>query len=81
MSARADTAWDRFRDDVIAAMRDGEAEQIARLTWSAERIQQEQRERLHTLLLRAAEHSPFHRRRLAGIDLPASIRSTCRRCR
>jgi phenylacetate-CoA ligase len=69
MTAGADTAWERFRDDVLAAMRDGEAEQLARLTWSAERIQGEQRERLQTLLLHAAEHSPFHRRRLAGIDL------------
>jgi AcrR family transcriptional regulator len=69
MNAAAHTAWGRFRDDILAAMRAGEAEQLARLTWNAERIQREQRERLQALLLHAAEHSPFHRRRLAGIDL------------
>jgi phenylacetate-coenzyme A ligase PaaK-like adenylate-forming protein len=47
----------------------GEAEQLARQTWRSERIKREQRDGLHTLVLHAAEHSPFHRRRLAGIDL------------
>lgn len=70
MSA-AHTVWACFRDDVLAAMCAGEAEQRARLTWSAERIQREQRDRLGTLLGHAAEHSPFHGRRLAGIDITA----------
>jgi phenylacetate-coenzyme A ligase PaaK-like adenylate-forming protein len=65
------TAWDRFRDDVLAAMRADGAEQLTRLSWGAERIQRAQRESLHKLLEHAAEHSPFHRRRLAGIDLKA----------
>ncbi|KZS69129.1 hypothetical protein [Mycobacterium pseudokansasii] len=65
----AGPGWERFREDVLTAMRDGAVEQLARLTWSAERIQREQRERLQTLLMQAAECSPFHRRCLAGIDL------------
>ena len=65
------TAWDRFRDDVRTATLAGASEQIARLTWNSEQIHQAQRDGLRTLLQHAAEHSPFHRRRLAGIDLTA----------
>jgi len=69
MSTATNTGWDRFRDDVLAAMRTGEVEQLDRRKWTAEQIQREQRDRLQALLGHAAEHSPFHRRRLAGIDL------------
>ena len=65
------TAWDRFRDDVRTATVASAVEQFERLTWNSERIHQTQRDGLRTLLLHAAEHSPFHRRRLAGIDLTA----------
>ena len=65
------TAWDRFREDVRTATLAGAAEQFERLTWNSERINQAQRNGLHALLLHAAEHSPFHRRRLDGIDLTA----------
>ncbi len=65
------TAWDRFREDVRTATLAGAAEQFERLTWNSERIHQAQRNGLHALLLHAAEHSPFHRRRLNGIDLTA----------
>jgi len=64
-------SWDRFRDDVRTATIAGAADQSERLTWNSERILQVQRDGLRTLLLHAAEHSPFHRRRLAGIDLAA----------
>ena len=67
----AHTAWGCFRDDVLAVMRAGSADQCARLTWSAERIKRVQHDALQTLLRHAAEDSPFHRRRLAGIDLAA----------
>ena len=67
----ARSEWDCFRGDVLAAMAAGVPEQLARLTWTAERIQQEQAERLQTLLAHAIERSPFHRRRLAGIDVAA----------
>jgi len=62
------TAWDRFRDDVRTATVASAVEQFERLTWNSERIHQAQRDSLRTLLHHAAEHSPFHRRRLAGID-------------
>jgi phenylacetate-CoA ligase len=65
------TAWDRFRDDVRIATLASAVEQFERLTWSSERIHQVQRDGLRRLLRYAAEHSPFHRRRLAGIDLSA----------
>ena len=63
------TAWDRFREDVRAAIVGGEVEQSGWLKSNSERIHQAQLDGLRTLLHHAAEHSPFHRRRLAGVDL------------
>ncbi|GAA4875070.1 hypothetical protein ACFQ34_05710 [Pseudonocardia benzenivorans] len=54
---------DRQRTDLPA--------QIEALGWSAERIAEVRRARLRALLGHAVEHSPFHARRLAGIDLDA----------
>jgi phenylacetate-CoA ligase len=65
------TAWDRFRDDIQTAMLSGMSQEIARLTWTSEQINAAQRDGLHTMLRHAVEHSPFHRRRLARIDLSA----------
>jgi phenylacetate-CoA ligase len=65
------TAWDRFRDDIQTAMLSGMSQEIARLTWTSEQINAAQRDGLHTMLRHAVEHSPFHRRRLAGIGLSA----------
>jgi phenylacetate-CoA ligase len=42
---------------------------IERLRWSAGELEAHQREGLRALLVHAAAHSPFHRRRLAGIDV------------
>jgi phenylacetate-coenzyme A ligase PaaK-like adenylate-forming protein len=42
---------------------------IERLGWDAGRLAAYQRARLRALLARAAGHSPFHARRLGGIDL------------
>ena len=61
--------WDRFRADVQGRIVAGAADQFARMTWNAERIAAAQREGLQTLLQHAFERSPFHRRRLAGIDI------------
>jgi phenylacetate-CoA ligase len=61
--------WDLFRADVQGRIVAGAADQFARMTWSAERIAAAQREGLHALLRHAVERSPFHRRRLAGIDI------------
>jgi phenylacetate-CoA ligase len=66
------SAWGRFRDDIQTAVLAGMSTEIARLTWTSEQIDAAQRDGLHTLLRHAVEHSPFHRRRLAGID-PSTV--------
>jgi phenylacetate-coenzyme A ligase PaaK-like adenylate-forming protein len=43
-------------------------EHVPRLRWSADQIRAHQRDRLRPLLAHAIAHSPFHRRRLAGLD-------------
>jgi phenylacetate-CoA ligase len=62
-------AWQRFREEVRTAIVGSEVEQSGWLKWNSERILQVQQDGLRTLLRHAAEHSPFHRRRLAGVDL------------
>lgn len=42
--------------------------QVERLGWDADRLADYQRERLRALLSHAAERSPFHARRLSGLD-------------
>jgi hypothetical protein len=54
-----------FQADLLAVM----PEQVARLGWSAPQIASHQRAGLRALLAHAVEHSPFHRRRLAGVDV------------
>jgi phenylacetate-CoA ligase len=44
-------------------------EHLARLDWDAGRLAAHQRDRLRTLLAHAVEHSPFHARRLKGVDV------------
>ncbi len=41
---------------------------LERLRWDRRRIEAHQQERLRHLLAHAIEHSPFHARRLAGVD-------------
>ena len=43
-------------------------EHLERLRWSAPRLADHQRDRVRALLRHALEHSPFHARRLRGID-------------
>jgi phenylacetate-coenzyme A ligase PaaK-like adenylate-forming protein len=42
--------------------------QLPRLSWDSERVRAHQRERLRALLAQALAHSPFHARRLVGIN-------------
>lgn len=63
------SAWDRFRRDVLTQTLDWAPEQASRLSWTSDQIAQAQRCGLRRLLEHAAEHSPFHRRRLSGIGL------------
>lgn len=65
-------AYGRLRsahlNTVTAALED----HIARLTWSRERIESYQEQRLRALLGYARERSPFHARRLEGIDISSA---------
>ena len=61
--------WERFRTAVQAEMLARVPEHVQRLGWSAGQLEAAQRDGLRRLLAHAAEHSPFHRRRLAGVDI------------
>jgi phenylacetate-CoA ligase len=67
----SDTAWARMRVSTRDAVLAGMAEHVARMTWDRQRIARTQRQGLCNLLRTAVDHSPFHRRRLAGIDVEA----------
>jgi phenylacetate-CoA ligase len=61
--------WEQFRERLHAEVVAGLPEHVERLSWSADRIRQTQEQSLRRLLVHAVEHSPYHRRRLAGIDV------------
>ena len=52
----------------LPVLRDGIAEHVRRLGWSVPDLRAHQRAGLRALLAHAIERSPFHRRRLAGVD-------------
>ncbi|MBV8992034.1 MAG: phenylacetate--CoA ligase family protein [Solirubrobacterales bacterium] len=68
MTTIADTGLNALRARFGAALSGRLPAHIKRLQWDAERLQQHQRERLRALLTHAVERSPFHARRLHGID-------------
>jgi phenylacetate-CoA ligase len=53
---------------------------IQRLRWSHQQIATAQREGLRTMLAHAIENSPFHRRRLGGVDPGTLTCPTSRAC-
>jgi phenylacetate-CoA ligase len=63
------TAWARFRTELQHEVLASLPEHLQRLHWSREQLEEVRRDGLRRLLVHAARHSPFHRRRLAGIDL------------
>ena len=71
--------WERLRAQFQTALLAGIPEHLQRLTWNAEQLRAAQHDRLRRLLAHAVTHSPFHRRRLAGVDLdrlePADLSS------
>jgi phenylacetate-CoA ligase len=71
MAAITTSAWDEIRDGVQSDVLAGAAAHFARLSWNPDQIQAVQRQGLARLLAHAAEHSPFHARRLRGIDVDA----------
>lgn len=64
-------AWDRFRRGVLTEFLAAAPERLSRRSWSSDQVERAQCAGLRRLLLHAAENSPFHRHRLAGIDLAA----------
>src|SRR5262249_43101865 len=66
------TALEQFLDAWHPQLLGRLDEHVGRLRWSAERIRTQQRDRVRALLARAIASSPFHRRRVAGID-PATF--------
>jgi hypothetical protein len=76
---RKPTSWQRLRAELQTALLAGIPEHLQRLAWSAEQLQAAQRDGLRRLLGHAVQHAPFHRRRLAGIDVdrlePADLSS------
>jgi phenylacetate-coenzyme A ligase PaaK-like adenylate-forming protein len=60
-----------LRDELQPALLASFPEHIARLGWSRAQVAAHQRDRLGALLAHAARYSPFHARRLRGIDLTA----------
>src|SRR6478672_4230996 len=61
-----------LRDELQASLLASFPEHVARLGWSRTEIAAHQRRQLNALLAHAVEHSPFHARRLRGLD-PAGI--------
>jgi phenylacetate-CoA ligase len=64
-------SFDDLRRELQADLLRCYPELIARMGWSREQILDHQRTRLRELLARAVEHSRFHARRLAGVDIDA----------
>jgi phenylacetate-CoA ligase len=60
--------WPAFRDAIQREIRARMPDHVARLSWSREQIVAHQRVQLRALVAHAIEASPFHARRLAGID-------------
>lgn len=64
----AHESYARLRAAHVDAVQGAIDDHIGRLDWSRERIEHHQTERLRSLLAYAGERSPFHARRLSGID-------------
>jgi len=65
-------SFDAFRRRAQTALFGSMPAHLARLEWNPAQIASLQRDRLRSLLSVASERSPFHARRLAGVD-PATF--------
>ena len=61
-------SYERLRAAHVYAVQGALDDHIGRVDWSREQIEHHQTERLRSLLAYARERSPFHARRLSGID-------------
>jgi phenylacetate-coenzyme A ligase PaaK-like adenylate-forming protein len=64
----ADEGFDRFRSRVQERLFARLPVHVSRLAWSREQIAIHQRDTLRALLADAKARSPYHARRLAGVD-------------
>jgi phenylacetate-CoA ligase len=71
MQATTVSPFGQLRGELEDDLRTGYDELIARSSWDRATIVAHQRRRLRRLLRTAVERSPFHARRLAGLDLDA----------
>jgi phenylacetate-CoA ligase len=60
--------YERMRAAHLFAVQGALQDHIGRLDWSRDQIERHQTDRLRSLLAYARERSPFHARRLSGID-------------
>ena len=58
-----------IREELNSALLTSYPELVRRLGWDRAQIEADQNEQLRSLLTYAVEHSPFHARRLRGVDL------------
>jgi phenylacetate-CoA ligase len=66
------SAYERMRSAHLSAVQAGLEDHVGRLQWPRKRIERYRDQRLRALLTYARERSPFHARRLSGID-PSSV--------
>lgn len=64
-------SYERLRAAHVDAVEAALGDHIGRIDWTREQIEYHQTERLRSLLAYARERSPFHARRLRGIDTSA----------
>jgi len=69
MTPTTNTSWEQLRSQLQTTFLTGMSDQMRRMAWDAEQILTAQRDGLRKLLAHAVNYSPFHRRRLAGIDI------------
>jgi phenylacetate-CoA ligase len=62
------SAYERMRISHLGAVQAALCDHVARLDWSTEQIARYRDQRLRSLLTYAGERSPFHARRLRGLD-------------
>lgn len=67
-AGEAAASYRRLRHGQLAAVGAALEDHIGRLDWSRDRIQRYRTQRLRSLLAYAVQRSPFHARRLQGID-------------
>jgi phenylacetate-coenzyme A ligase PaaK-like adenylate-forming protein len=66
---RAEESYRRLRAAHVDAVQGALQDHIGRLDWSREQIARHQTDRLRSLLAYARERSPFHAKRLSGVEI------------